>query len=261
MTIADWLRSEIGPAPQIDGPLRSEPRVSADGHAFFVQYLKPGMRALHIGCGDGRETVKLLDCVPGGKVVGLDDDSAAIRAARRRVAWREDDAITFETGPLTSLPFESDSFESIYISSLLNEMPEPAAALAEIMRVLRPGGALGARHTVASSRVMTIESPDIAEGLARLDAVRRDMGGDPDFGLRQPGLMRAAGLINLRVTTSTDQALEEDLLEELEARGLVRRPEPQRALDEEGPEVEDSRPTGLFSAVIAVETVGWKPTR
>jgi hypothetical protein len=87
----------------------------------------------------------------------------------------------------------------------------------------------------------------------------RERGGDPDFGLRQPSLMRDAGFINLRVTTSADQMSADELLaafwpqENAEAAGVSE--EQMEDLNEE------TRGSGLFSAVIAVETVGWKPAK
>jgi hypothetical protein len=117
----------------------------------------------------------------------------------------------------------------------------------------------GARHAVASSRVVNFNLQSIERAAQQALSDLRERGGDPDFGLRQPSLMREAGFINLRVTTSTDQMGADELMaafwpqEKVEAAGLTE--EQVEQLNEE------TRGSGLFSAVIAVETVGWKPAK
>ena len=50
--------------------------------------------------------------------------------------------LTFEVADGTALPYADDSFDAVIISNALHVMPEPEKALAEIDRVLRPGGIL-----------------------------------------------------------------------------------------------------------------------
>lgn len=259
MTSIDWLRSEIGPAPRVR-PYGVQPHdAGSRRHDFFTSYLRPGMKVLHAGCGDGSDTLTIAEHIGQGSVTGVDTNATLIRSARKKVSTQRQDAVTFEATTLTKLRFEDAQFDAVLASGPLERLPEPQKAISEIFRVLRPGGIFGARHGVASSRVANFSLGRIERALEREMADWRERGGDPDFGLRQPSIMREAGFINLRVTTSTDQMNADELLavfwpqQDLETTGLS-----EEQIDELN---EETRGSGLFAAVVAVETVGWKPAR
>jgi SAM-dependent methyltransferase len=105
--------------------------------------LKPGMRVADIGCGVGQVTVDLAQLVgPTGHVVGVDVSRAQLGQAHRladqlqlaNVSWVE------ASGGSTGLP--SGSFDLVYCRFLLLHLVEPESALAEMHRLLRPGGIL-----------------------------------------------------------------------------------------------------------------------
>jgi ubiquinone/menaquinone biosynthesis C-methylase UbiE len=89
-------------------------------------------RVLEVGCGAGH----LLARVPAGRQFGVDLAHVLLQRARRRMgsgtALAQADAI--------DLPFPSDTFERVYCSEVLEHLPDPAAAIEEIRRVLRKGG-------------------------------------------------------------------------------------------------------------------------
>jgi SAM-dependent methyltransferase len=90
--------------------------------------------ALDLGCGAGAKTPWLAACAaPGALVLGLDRDLAALRAAPPS-AWLAGDA--------HALPLRDDACDLIWCVAVLGLLAEPAAALAELRRVLRPGGTL-----------------------------------------------------------------------------------------------------------------------
>lgn len=252
MTTADWLRSKIGPSPNPAPPEHA----SKTGHptsAFFTRYLRPEMRVLHAYCGQGKATLALATFVPLGEVTGIDPHIDNLRSARARRYVQDGGEVSFERAALADLPFGPGEFDAAYVDGPLATEESPERALHEVMRVLIPGGLLGARHTAAASRVLTADHPLIERALQRQDAVMRDLGGDPDAGLKQPELLREAGYVNVRVTSSTEQKSGEALLEELSRDGFV------PAGDMPGPEDEDAALWSLFSFVTAVESVCWKP--
>ena len=248
MTTADWLRAKIGPAPQQAPAERASPG-EQDHFEFFTKYLRPDMRVLHAYCGDGKSSLVLAAHIGMGEIVGIDPEISNVRAARSRIAGSGGAEFSFERCSMGDLPFAPGEFDAVLIDGPLATDGSPKKALAEAVRVLAPGGLLGARHMVASSRVLTSPSPLIERALKRQETVMRDVGGDPDVGLRQPGLMRIAGLVNVRVTSSTDQKSDDELLGELSRGGFVPLTEPEEAEDVET----------VISFVAVVETVGWRP--
>lgn len=248
MTTADWLRAKIGPAPQQAPTERASPG-EHDHFAFFTKYLRPDMRVLQAYCGDGKSSMALAAHIRMGEIVSIDPEISNVRAARSRIGGSGGAEFSFERCSIDDLPFAPGEFDAVLIDGPLATDGSPEKALAEAVRVLAPGGLLGARHMVASSRVLTTPSPLIERALKRQETVMRDVGGDPEVGLRQPGLMRVAGLVNVRVTSATEQTTDDELLSELTRGGFVPLTEPDEAEDGEI----------VISFVTVVETVGWRP--
>ena len=102
-------------------------------------WTSPGTRVLDLGCGTGRTTRPIAD--RGADVIGIDIAPSMIDEARR-----QHPDIAFEVGDATRLRFDDDAFDVVFFfaNGLDCIAPQSArdAALAEIRRVLRPGGAV-----------------------------------------------------------------------------------------------------------------------
>lgn len=132
-------------------------------------------RALDVGCGDGR----LLR--PGD--VGLDRDVARVRLARARSAL-------VCVGDVHALPFAAASFDTVHAHRMLNDAGRIDHALAELQRVLRPGGRLLV-HTRA--RAAPGERLDAANGERRLRSVFAEVVVERDPGDERAALFIATG--------------------------------------------------------------------
>jgi ubiquinone/menaquinone biosynthesis C-methylase UbiE len=102
-----------------------------------------GERILEVGAGGGCYALAVAEEVaPGGTVDivdGLPDRlEDAVRAARERGL----DNVSPTLGDGRYLPFGDSWFDGAYMIAALGDVPDPAAALAELARVLRPGGRL-----------------------------------------------------------------------------------------------------------------------
>jgi ubiquinone/menaquinone biosynthesis C-methylase UbiE len=105
--------------------------------------LKPGMRALDIGCGTGSLTLLLKELHPAVEVVGLDPDSKALVLAKGK-ARRAGLEIKLDKGFSDQLPYPDASFDKVFSSLMFHHLKaeEKAATLREVRRVLKPGGSL-----------------------------------------------------------------------------------------------------------------------
>lgn len=112
----------------------------ADCAALAAHLPAAGPRiVLDVGCGPGVSTRALAAASPRDRLIGLDRFDAMIRRAvqadpARRCAWVQGDA--------AALPLRTDAVDAVVGHSVLYLLPDRSAALAEIRRVLRPGGAL-----------------------------------------------------------------------------------------------------------------------
>jgi demethylmenaquinone methyltransferase / 2-methoxy-6-polyprenyl-1,4-benzoquinol methylase len=103
----------------------------------------PGSLVLDVATGTGAVAIDLARR-PGVRVVGLDQSPEMLRRGRADVARAAPDgAVSLVLGRAEWLPFPSDVFDAVTFTYLLRYVDDPAATLAEIARVLRPGGALG----------------------------------------------------------------------------------------------------------------------
>lgn len=93
-----------------------------------------GRRVLDAGCGTGRATAALV--ARGADVVAVDLGQRLVARTRQRCACRP------LVGTVLSLPFPGDAFDVVLSTEVIEHLPEPAAAVKEFARVLKPGGHL-----------------------------------------------------------------------------------------------------------------------
>jgi SAM-dependent methyltransferase len=122
-----------------------------------------GMRVLDICCGPGMLAAGTLE--RDAEAVGLDFSAQAVELARRLVPKGR-----FQQGDAQALPFPAGSFDAVLCGYGVMHLPEPAAALREMLRVLRPGGravlsvwdAAGVGFTLVYEAVRARGSMDVA---------------------------------------------------------------------------------------------------
>lgn len=106
--------------------------------------IKPGDSVLEVGCGTGTLTLAAKQQAgPTGKVVGIDIIPGMIEASRRKAELAHQE-ITFQLGSMADIPFPDDHFDAVLCSFMIFHMSEATRrkGLAEIQRVLKPGGRL-----------------------------------------------------------------------------------------------------------------------
>jgi ubiquinone/menaquinone biosynthesis C-methylase UbiE len=98
-----------------------------------------GKEVLDAGCGGGRYTVawRLLGA---RRAIGVDISPSGIESARGRLVDAGMDRVIFEVGNVLKLPFEDNSFDIVFSNGVLHHTPDWKAGVAELVRVLKPGG-------------------------------------------------------------------------------------------------------------------------
>lgn len=101
---------------------------------------RPGLHVLDLACGTGDIAYALQD--RADRVVGLDITPRMVELARAKHESRTTRRPQFVVGDMTSLPFDAARFDVVTTGYGIRNVPRIAPALAEIHRVLRPGGLL-----------------------------------------------------------------------------------------------------------------------
>ena len=180
-------------------------RRSARTHAaYLLPQLSSGQKLLDFGCGPGTISVGLAQAVEPGEVHGIDMEESQIDLARAAAAAGGHANATFHVGDVTDLPFEDDTFDVAHCHAVLMHVPDTAATLKEVRRVLKPGGLIASREVIVASSTMA-PSADTLQGawdtFARLIGANR---GHPQMGRELKAGFIEAGFTDIRASASFD---------------------------------------------------------
>ena len=113
------------------------------GNPFSLGPLGPGENVVDVGCGAGIDSLIAASMVgPAGRVIGVDMTTAMLAKARRAAVEVECDNVDFRESTAEALPVEDGWADVVISNGVLNLMPDKHAGLAEMARVLKPGGRL-----------------------------------------------------------------------------------------------------------------------
>ncbi len=150
----------------------------------------PTGTVLDLGCGTGRVSHAIADAWPGWRVVGVDADPRMGGPGTARV--------TFAHAPAGApLPLADASVDAVYGRFLMQHVGRPAPLLAEVRRVLRPGGKVLLLDVDDRGVVFEPRPPSLADLYARAAEAQRAVGGDRHVGAKLPGLLHRAGFADL----------------------------------------------------------------
>ena len=167
--------------------------------AHLLPHLKSGMRVLDFGCGPGTISVGLAKAIEPGKLFGIDMEASQIEIARAAAEAGEHRNAVFQTGEATDLPFEDDSFDVAHCHAVLMHAPNTQAVLAEVRRVLKPGGIISSREMFVDSSFLEPAMRDGWETFAKLISAN---GGHPQIGKELKRVFLEAGFSDIDASVS-----------------------------------------------------------
>ena len=172
--------------------------------AHQLPYLRPGLRVLDFGCGPGTISVGCPRPWCRASCMAWTWRSRRSTFARSLAEPNGLNNAIFHLGDVTDLPFDDGFFDVAQCHNVLMHIPDTAAALAEVKRVLKPGGIIGCREMICRSSFthpdfdIIRKAWDMFEDLLEADNAHPQMGKD----MKQHLLN--AGFANIRMTASFD---------------------------------------------------------
>ncbi|WP_417207216.1 methyltransferase domain-containing protein [Antarctobacter sp.] len=229
--------------------------------SYMGQLPRPGAQVLEIGCGNGASTEALLRATSPAHFTGVDPSDGLLARARARFHGR--DGLRFAVGNAVSTGQSDAAFDVVVAHTVYSHLPDPAAALAEAFRVLRPGGTLAVFDGDYATNTVALFDGDPLQ--AAMTATQRNLIHDCYIMRRLPALMKDAGFDPPRCTAhgfvQTQQA---DYLQSLMSRGVTaaaKAAEIGEALSEAFQAEAARRVTNgtFFGAILFISAIATKP--
>lgn len=190
-------------------PLRLERQARIYGTEDDLRFaaLAPGAAVLDAGCGSGSAARLFARHVPQGRVVGLDRNEGYLDFARRKAQDEQLSNLEFRSGDVLWLPFDDNSFDVVWSKHLLQWVAKREQALAQFVRVTRPGGRVIACNFDGFCLNHYPTDPQVQADVEILaTATKEALGFDHNLGRKLPTLFREAGLQDIRVQIGPDRA-------------------------------------------------------
>ena len=164
--------------------------------SFHLLRATEGARVLEVGCGTGEDTRVIASSIgPSGLVVGVDNSATMIEECRRR-ADGSGTPVEYHVGDAHHLQFPENTFDACRADRTFQHLDDPARALDELVRVVRPGGWVVVSEPDWGTLVIDGQDRPLTQ---RMTGLWCETARNGWMGRRLPVLFKRAGLTDVTV--------------------------------------------------------------
>ena len=178
-------------------------RTAQNSAAHLLPHLRPGQRLLDVGSGAGTITADLARIVGPADVVALEVGEEPAALTRAELARQGLEEVRVLVGDAQAMPLGDASFDVVHAHQVLQHLPDPVRAFAEMRRVTRPGGLVAVRDSDYEGFRWWPEVPGLDRWLELYLRATRANSGTPDAGRRLLAWAREAGFRDVTSSSST----------------------------------------------------------
>jgi len=159
-----------------------------------------GSTVLEAGCGVGAQTLTLASQSPGARITSVDLSAESLAEAAKAVKARGITNVVFRQADIFHLPFPDGTFDHVFLCFVLEHLADPLAALASLVKALRPGGTVTAIEGDHGSAYFYPHSPFARKAIQCLVDLQARGGGNALIGRALYPLLARADLQKIRVS-------------------------------------------------------------
>jgi ubiquinone/menaquinone biosynthesis C-methylase UbiE len=177
-------------------------RTAENSASFLLPHLAPGISLLDVGCGPGTITADLAGRLGEGTVVGIDLANEVVELAREQHPTSGGASLSFQVDDVYALSFEDETFDVVYAHQVLQHLGRPVEAIAEMRRVLKPGGLLAVRDADFGAFAWFPGDPVLDRWMSVYHELTKRNGAQADAGRHLKAWVRAAGFHDVVAASS-----------------------------------------------------------
>jgi ubiquinone/menaquinone biosynthesis C-methylase UbiE len=171
---ASWTRVDQTGDPSFYASLLQATRAQELDHArrdpdaaFGILGLRPGLRLLDVGCGTGDYLRVMAPLVAPGEAIGIDLSAELVKRAEL-LSPADQPNLSFQVADVYELPFPDASFERVTATQVMLHLADPWKAIAELRRVLVPGGRVSIAEWDWDSTCLAVTDRDLGRRFTHL---------------------------------------------------------------------------------------------
>lgn len=157
-----------------------------------------GSTILEAACGVGVQTRIIATKNPHSKFISVDLSEKSLMKASQVIASLDINNVELKHADVLDMPYDENFFDHIFVCFLLEHLADPARALAELKRVLKPGGTITVIEGDHGSTYFFPDSMEAQKAVQAQVALQKMNGGNANIGRQLYPLLSDAGFMNVR---------------------------------------------------------------
>lgn len=159
-----------------------------------------GSKVLEAGCGVGAQTITLVKNSPHASFISVDISENSIREAKGKIREAGFSNVSFQQGDIFRLPFETESFDHLFICFVLEHLAQPVEAINCLKNLLKVGGTITVIEGDHGSTYFYPDSEAAHKAIQCQVELQRRAGGNANIGRELYPILKKVGFSSIQVS-------------------------------------------------------------